>query len=109
MTTRESIDALIDSATIDFPNASTRFDVLDQVMAHTMIGLRILADGIDDLNSRFEVFIEGQSVRELVDYEAQLAELSVRIDGLTKRVKKKDKKAAKDKKAVKDKKPVKVR
>jgi len=99
MTTRESIDALIDSATVDFPNASTRFDVLDQVMTHTLVGLRLLADGIDDLNSRFEAFIERQRVLDPVDYDAQLADLSVQIDGLSKRLKK----ALKNKKAVKDK------
>jgi len=100
MTTRESIDALIDSATADFSDASTRFDVLDQVMTHTLVGLRILADGIDDLNSRFEVFTERQNVLDPVDYDAQLADLSLRIDGLSKRVKK-VKKALKNKNALK--------
>jgi hypothetical protein len=88
MTTRESIDTIIDSATMDFPDATTRFDVLDQVMAHTLVGLRVLADGIDDLNSRFQDLLERQSAHDLVDYDAQLADLSIQIDGLSKRVKK---------------------
>jgi hypothetical protein len=88
VTARESIDILIDRATVDFPDASTRFDVLDQVVAHTLVGLRILADGIDDLNNRFEVLLERHGALDPDHYDARLVDLSSKIDGLSKQVKK---------------------